>query len=86
MKPNAEAKTLAGVVVSMKNKQTVIVKVESMHRHPLYKKTIRRTKRFAAHNTSVDCHVGDTVLIAETKPISKTKHFIVTNIIATKKV
>jgi small subunit ribosomal protein S17 len=85
MKPN-KAKTLTGVIVSKKNKQTIIVKVESMFRHPLYKKATRRTKRFAVHNTTVNCAEGDTVLIAEIKPVSKTKHFIVTKVIATKKI
>ena len=68
---------LTGTVVSTKNVKTVIVQVEHMHRHPIYQKTVKRTKHFAVHNELEGVALGDTVLIAEVKPISKTKHFIV---------
>ncbi len=70
-------KEFTGMVKSTGMKQTVIVEVEHRTRHPLYKKTVKRTKNFAAHIEGIEVHVGDFVRIGETKPISKTKHFIV---------
>lgn len=66
---------MIGEVVSTKGAMTVIVHVERIKRHRLYKKAIRKTKRFAAHNESLVLNVGDRVEITDTKPISKTKHF-----------
>lgn len=57
---------------------TVIVEVVRSHAHALYKKILRRRARFAAHNTLESLVVGDVVKIIETAPISKTKHFTVT--------
>lgn len=68
-------KTFTGVVVSTKMNKTIIVEVTWRWRHPLYKKAIRKTKRFAAHNERSDIAVGDHVTIRETKQMSKTKHF-----------
>lgn len=64
---------LQGVVVSDKADKTVIVKVERRLKHPLYKKTIRRSKRYAAHDETNQCKTGDIVRIIESAPISKTK-------------
>lgn len=70
-----QKKEFTGKVISIKMKQTVVVEVEHLSRHPLYKKTVKRTKHFAAHYEGSNVAVGDTVTIQETKPISKTKHF-----------
>ena len=70
-------KEFTGKVVSIKMKNTIVVEVEHLTRHPLYKKMMKRTKNFAAHYEGNAIAVGDTVTIAETKPMSKTKHFIV---------
>ena len=72
-----QKKEFIGKVVSIKMKHTVVVEVEHLSRHPLYKKTVKRTKHFAAHYEGDKVAVGDTVTIQETKPVSKTKHFIV---------
>lgn len=64
---------LQGTVVSDKTDQTITVLVERRFMHPLYKKVVRRTKKFRAHDGSNGCSVGDTVRIEECKPISKTK-------------
>lgn len=72
-----QGKVLTGEIVSVKTAKTVIVSVTSFFRHPLYKKAIRKTKRFAVHNESLPLIVGDRVTIRETKPVSKTKHFTV---------
>ncbi len=74
-------KTRIGRVVSDKMEQTVVVAVESMVRHPLYGKTIRRTTRFKAHDQENSCGVGDTVEIMETRPISKEKRWRVVQVL-----
>jgi small subunit ribosomal protein S17 len=68
-------RVLQGVVVSDKNDKTVIVSVERRVMHPVYKKIIRRTKRYAAHDEANSHKVGDTVTIRECRPISKTKRW-----------
>jgi small subunit ribosomal protein S17 len=64
---------LQGVVVSDKGQKTIIVKVERRMMHPIYKKFIRRSKRFAAHDENNVGKIGDVVRIRECAPISKTK-------------
>jgi small subunit ribosomal protein S17 len=64
-----------GKVESVKNTKTVIVSVMHEFRHPLYKKAVKRHRRFAVHNESKTLAVGDTVTIVETRPISKSKHY-----------
>ncbi|MGB0748776.1 MAG: 30S ribosomal protein S17 [Magnetospiraceae bacterium] len=64
---------LQGVVVSDKMDKTIVVKVERRVMDPLYKKVIRRSKKYAAHDESNSCKVGDTVRIQECRPISKRK-------------
>lgn len=73
-----KAKTFTGKVVSAKTPNTAIVAVSSTFRHPLYKKAVRRTRRFAVHYESITLTIGDNVEIAEIRPMSRTKHFIVT--------
>lgn len=71
-------KDITAKVVSMKMQKTVIVEMVHVSRHPLYRKAVKKTKRFAAHVENMELAVGDTVKVLETKPMSKTKHFIVT--------
>jgi small subunit ribosomal protein S17 len=68
-------RVLQGTVVSDKANKTVIVSVERRIMHPVYKKFIRRTKRYAAHDEANACKVGDVVSICECRPISKTKRW-----------
>jgi small subunit ribosomal protein S17 len=70
-------KTLSGVVVSDKMDQTVIVKVDRYVKHPKYQKFIKKSKRYAVHNTENANKIGDKVEIMEIKPISKTKRFTI---------
>jgi small subunit ribosomal protein S17 len=70
-------RVLQGTVVSDKNDKTVVVRVERRFTHPLLKKTIRRSKKYHAHDEGNAHKVGDTVFIEETKPISKNKRWIV---------
>ncbi|MGF7163386.1 small subunit ribosomal protein S17 [Rhodoligotrophos appendicifer] len=64
---------LQGVVVSDKNEQTIVVQVERRFTHPLFKKTVRRSKKFHAHDENRAAKVGDVVRIQECKPVSKLK-------------
>ncbi|MEQ9447902.1 MAG: 30S ribosomal protein S17 [Rhodospirillaceae bacterium] len=66
---------LQGVVVSDKQDKTIVVRVERRMRHPIYKKFIRRSKKFAAHDENNTCKVGDTVRIQECAPISRRKRW-----------
>ena len=68
---------LQGVVVSDKQQKTVVVRVERRFTHPELKKTIRRSKKYHAHDESNEYHVGDTVWIEEHRPISKLKRWTV---------
>ena len=70
-------RVLQGVVVSDKNTKTVVVQVERRYTHPLLKKTVRRTKKFHAHDEDDTFKVGDIVRIEESKPISKNKRWVV---------
>jgi len=74
-------KERTGKVVSDKMSKTVVVKIERMFPHPLYKKYIRRSKNFYAHDEENRCHVGDTVRIVETRPLSRTKRWRVSAIL-----
>jgi small subunit ribosomal protein S17 len=68
---------LQGTVVSDKNDKTIIVSVERQVMHPLYKKYIKRTKRYAAHDEANRFKVGDVVRIIECRPMSRTKRWAV---------
>jgi small subunit ribosomal protein S17 len=65
------------VVVSDKNAKTVVVQVERRYTHPLFKKTVRRSKKFHAHDEEDTFKVGDIVRIQESAPISKNKRWVV---------
>ncbi|MSP82787.1 MAG: 30S ribosomal protein S17 [Alphaproteobacteria bacterium] len=68
-------RTLQGRVVSKSGNKTVVVNVERRLMHPLYKKFIRRSKNFAAHDEANGCKIGDEVVIRESRPFSKSKHW-----------
>jgi small subunit ribosomal protein S17 len=74
-------KTMTGVVVSDKMKKTVVVKVEYNKIHPLYKKYIKKSKKFKAHDEKNECKIGDFVKIASTRPLSKEKFWEVIEIL-----
>lgn len=79
-------KTRVGVVTSDKMDKTVVVSVETLIEHPLYKKRIKQTKKFKAHDEQNQCKIGDKVRIMETRPLSKDKNWRVVEIIETKQV
>ena len=70
-------KTLQGIVVSDKMQKTVVVKVERMKEHPKYKRRFKVHKKYKAHDQNQEYHIGDKVVIEETKPISKDKTWVV---------
>ena len=74
-------KTRFGRVASDKMDKTVVVAVETSRRHPIYKKTIRRAVKYKAHDENNQCKMGDTVMIEETRPLSKDKRWRVAEII-----
>lgn len=74
-------KTLVGIVVSDKMDKTVVVKVNQLVKHPVYNKYIRRTAKYKAHDKDNTCRVGDKVLMVETRPLSKDKHWNVREIL-----
>ncbi len=74
-------KTRIGVVVSDKMDKTAVVAVERLIKHPVYKKYIKRTTKFKAHDQKNECQVGDVVKIMETRPLSKTKRWRVVEIL-----
>src|SRR5437879_2009739 len=74
-------RTKTGRVASNKMNKTIVVEVISVVRHRLYGRTLRVTKRFKAHDESNRCEIGDTVIIAESRPISKDKHWVVQQIL-----
>ena len=74
-------RTKVGRVASNKMEKTVVVEVELVTRHRLYGRTLRRTRSFKAHDEGNRCEINDTVVIAESRPISKDKHWIVKEIL-----
>jgi small subunit ribosomal protein S17 len=74
-------KELMGLIVSDKMDKSVVVRVERFIQHKVYKKFIRRYKKYHAHDETNECRLGDEVKIIETRPLSKLKRFRVTEIV-----
>ncbi len=79
---DSKRKTKVGRVVSDKMDKTIVVSVERLARHPLYKRVIRLTTKFKAHDETNDAHTGDTVLIEESRPLSATKRWRLIEVVA----
>jgi len=77
-------KIRTGQVVSNKMDKTVVVAAETLKRHPLYKKTIKHTKKYKVHDEGNVCKIGDEVEIMETRPLSKEKRWRVTKVISSR--
>ena len=75
MSERNERKTKIGRVVSDKMQKTIVVAVEELKQHKLYKKAVKRTVKFKAHDENNDAHIGDRVSIMETRPLSKEKRW-----------
>lgn len=74
-------KSRTGIVVSDKMDKTVVVAIEESVRHSLYGKSVKRTKKFKAHDENNECNIGDRVRIMETRPLSKDKRWRVVKIV-----
>lgn len=75
------AKTLTGVVSSSHGDKTIVVTVATPKTHPIYKKQYTYSRKFMAHDETNDASIGDKVVIAETRPLSKRKRYILTKIV-----
>jgi small subunit ribosomal protein S17 len=75
-------KEKVGIVVSNKMEKTIVVQVESRFPHPIYSKTIVKTRKYLAHDESGECNIGDQVLVQETRPLSKRKRWKLAKIIS----
>jgi small subunit ribosomal protein S17 len=80
-KPQTNTRTLIGRVVSDKRSKTITVLVERRHTHELYGKIVGRSRKYHAHDEKGEYHLGDLVEIAEGRPISKTKSWVVTRLV-----
>jgi len=78
---SGQKKTFVGRVVSDKMDKTVVVRVDRLHRHRLYKKIVKATQKFKAHDEENACSIGDVVRIAESRPISRDKRWVVQEIL-----
>lgn len=74
-------KVRVGRVISDKMDKSVVVAIESIFRHPLYKKTVKRTKKLYAHDEQNQAHIGDLVQVMETKPMSRLKRWRLVSVV-----
>ena len=77
----AKKDTIRGRVISDKMDKTVVVRVDRLHRHRLYKKVVKATQKYKAHDEENACGIGDIVRIAESRPISRDKRWVVQEIL-----
>ena len=77
----ARRKTRTGVVLSDKMDKTVLVRIDRKVKHPVYGKIVKRSSKLAAHDEQNDAHVGDTVRVMETRPLSKSKRWRVVEVV-----
>ena len=71
----SKLKLQSGIVVSNNMDKSIVVKIDRKIKHPIYKKTIKRSKKYIVHDEQNECKIGDLVQIAECRPLSKRKHF-----------
>ena len=64
-----------GIVISNKMQKTIVVKIEDRYSHPMYSKTLKKTKKYLAHDELETCNIGDQVLVEECRPLSKRKRW-----------
>ena len=81
MSTRNERKTRVGIVVSTKMQKTIVVAIQELVQHKLYKKAVKRTVKFMAHDENGEAQVGDKVAIMETRPLSKHKRHRLVNIV-----
>lgn len=74
-KNSSKRKQIIGKVISNKMDKTIVVEIERLQMHSLYKKSVRRTKRIKSHDAKNECSIGDIVRVEETRPLSKDKRY-----------
>lgn len=79
--PRGNRRVLRGVVVSDKMDKTIVFEVTMLKQHPLYGRTMKRSKRYKAHDENNECGIGDTVEVMETRPLSKEKRWRLSRIV-----
>ena len=84
MNKQAKRKTMTGFVVGNKMDKTIVVKVERKFPHPVFKKVVKTTKKYKAHDEKNECLEGDFICIQETRPLSKQKRWRLLDVIARK--
>ena len=77
----SKRRRLVGTVVSNKMDKTVVVRIDRSYRHPLYGKVVRDSNKFMAHDEENKCEMGDTVMIVESRPLSRHKRWVVQEIL-----
>jgi len=75
-------KEKVGIVVSNKMQKTIVVKVESRYAHPMYSKTMAKTRKYLAHDEMGECNIGDQVLVQECRPLSKKKRWTLCKVLS----
>ncbi len=75
-------KEKVGIVVSNKMQKTIVVKVENRYSHPIYSKTIVKSRKYLVHDDTEQCNIGDQVLVQECRPLSKRKHWTLAKILS----
>jgi small subunit ribosomal protein S17 len=75
-------KQQVGIVVSNKMEKTIVVKIENFYPHPIYSKTLIKTKKYLAHDDLEECNIGDQVLVQECRPLSKRKRWKLVKILS----
>jgi len=75
-------KEKVGIVVSNKMQKTIVVKVESRYPHPIYSKTMTKTRKYLAHDEMGECNIGDQVLVQECRPLSKRKRWTLAKVLS----
>jgi len=75
-------KEKVGIVISNKMQKTIVVKVESRYPHPIYSKTMTKTRKYLAHDEMGECNIGDQVLVQECRPLSKRKRWTLSKVLS----
>ena len=75
-------KEKVGIVISNKMEKTIVVKVESRYPHPIYSKTMTKTRKYLAHDEMGECNIGDQVLVQECRPLSKRKRWALIKVLS----
>lgn len=71
-----------GIVISDKMEKTIVIKIENRYPHPIYSKTMVKTKKYLVHDEKNECNIGDQILIQESRPLSRKKRWVLSKILS----